>query len=262
MTTEQIESVALKILKDYTNIDFNELKPNDLSVIDTIDLEKLKFKTIKKEIEQKYDKREADEIIEILSHFIEAIEVLQTLDDDTEGFEYHYEPQFSKEFPFFGAGNAHYFEYLGLTIRFQSEPNAKLKQQILKRLPQDYNANIDDFNKKMLNLYMQYGYDGMAVFYDDGFEKLNSDIEKALLELHTIAPIQFVYRHEDTEADGTAFSKWHTYSGEVLLEPTISAIEKELDVLESNEIRDLRDYFEEICKLYNQSCEGLFERIK
>jgi hypothetical protein len=40
----------------------------------------------------------------------------------------------------------------------------------------------------------------------------NQDIERWLQEIHAACPIEFAFRREDHEAEGTDFSEWHTAS--------------------------------------------------
>lgn len=255
MTTEEIEKIIFKVIKKQIGVDLGQLHHENFSDVLKIDLEEIDFEQAVLEIENDY-KKDANKILETLEDMLETLEMLQMSDKTT--FCMSYEPKFSKEFPFFGAGNASYFEYFGLTIRFQNEPSENLKNEILELLPEDYGASLEDFDKKMLNLYMQYGYEGMSVLYDDGFESFNSAIEEALMQIHEIAPIQFAYRSEDYESEGTAFSEWHTYSGDELLEPTIKTIEKEWASLDEVEVEALQEYLKEIYSLYDKPYEALF----
>ncbi len=166
---------------------------------------------------------------------------------DEDDFKPTYEAQFSKEFPFFGAGNASYFEAYSLTIYFETIPSKKDKTRITKLLPGTLNAEVEDFNSRFLNVFMEYGYD----YIDDDFDEYNTDIEKALLAIHKFQPIVFAYRTEDTEAAGTKFSKWHTHSGEQL-ENIVDKIEIRLKDLPAKETLDLKEYLKEIYCLYDK----------
>ncbi len=47
------------------------------------------------------------------------------------------------EFPFFGAGEARYFEYASLTVRFASSPRGKKRAALLEHLPAPFQDGVD-----------------------------------------------------------------------------------------------------------------------
>ncbi len=207
-------------------------------------------KALKKETTE-YTLVKADELSD---EEIFVIDFMIRLEDDSEEKKERetvvkYQEQFSKDFPFFGAGNATYFESICLTIYFDSTPSENQKKKILKLLPSELNTTLDDFEGAFLTIYMEYGYDAMETIFENNFDKLNTRIEKALLTIHKLQPIIFVYRAEDTEASGTNFSKWHTQSGD-MLKSTIEKIEAKLTYLDYDEIINIKGELKEIFNLY------------
>lgn len=150
-------------------------------------------------------------------------------------------------FPFFGAGDAHYFEWFEMWVWFASPiPKAK-RAAIVKLAPKlcqlDAQWPADDllwastgdqwiqqhlvgeygtakaqekmaaFQKKVEEDGDPWGGDSDEVLAMGGEEKqFNEDIDAWLVKLHAIHPILFVARHEDGEAGGTTLSAWHKAS--------------------------------------------------
>lgn len=135
-------------------------------------------------------------------------------------------------FPFYGAGHAQYYEWAEVTIRFIKNPSTTDIENIIKLAPSLIKLEEDDFSGRILlarssesinediekaynknQLRKAFSADGRSVKPSvDTLRQFNEDIEKWLLEIHTLCPIQFAYRTEDEEVVGTQFSDWHTES--------------------------------------------------
>lgn len=146
-------------------------------------------------------------------------------------------------FPFFGAGQAHYYEWAELAVRFQRVPSAEEQALILRHVPPPLQPDAEDGpfwgrmlrlgSEQFVNMHIQSTYgnelpgegDGDEDADDDDFlyqasteavEKFNADIETWLRKAHAICPIEFACRDEDAEAGGTELSDWHEQSLKVL----------------------------------------------
>lgn len=138
-------------------------------------------------------------------------------------------------FPFFGAGDAEYYEWAGLTIRFKQAPTEKEQKQISTGAPKVWEPKDHGYHGRILsvisdqfvNRWIEEAYGQEGEGEDDPFEEdsefyasdaaktaFEKDIERWLTEIHRICPIEFVYRSEDGEAGGTALSAWHDHSVE------------------------------------------------
>jgi hypothetical protein len=141
-------------------------------------------------------------------------------------------------FPFFGAGFAAYYEWAEIQIRFQNIPGDSQIQKIIKSAPEPIQPNENDFCGRMLiagseqfvHLYIEAAYgDGKSkkksrksynyvedeefcTASDSALEAFEADIERWLIEVHQICPIECAVRHEDNEAGGTVLSVWHEQS--------------------------------------------------
>jgi len=145
-------------------------------------------------------------------------------------------------FPFFGAGEASYYAWAEVVIRFATEPSKDQQKKIIERAPPPIVPNESDFSGKMLlagggqfihaMLAEAYGdikkvpvflrgESGFGEYFEeeeeyegfrDNMYKFNADIERWILEIHQFCPIEYVYRLEDGESDGTEFSRWHERS--------------------------------------------------
>lgn len=141
-------------------------------------------------------------------------------------------------FPFYGAGDAQYYEWAEVIVRFIKEPTKDQIKKITTLAPSPIKPEKEDFRGKMLiagggqfiNMDIHEKYDGSAtpksagedfgdketttMFYssEKALKAFNEHIEKWLLEIHTFCPIQFACRMEDGEAGGTELSDWHKKS--------------------------------------------------
>lgn len=145
-------------------------------------------------------------------------------------------------FPFLGAGNAVYYEWCEIYIKFINEPTPKQKKTIIDIAPSPIKPKLGDFDKMLMvtcskqfvNMYIEEAYgmeakqkslsqikeleeeqfdDNLYFFVSDeaaaAFEK---DIETWLNEIHEICQIELAYRLEDEETEGTELSQWHEES--------------------------------------------------
>jgi hypothetical protein len=151
-------------------------------------------------------------------------------------------------FPFFGAGEAQYFEWFEMWVWF-AEPVAKAKRAALVKLapklcqldaqwPSDdllwastgdqwiQNHLVEEYGtdkaKKRMRAYRKkmeeedadpWGGDSDEVLaMGDESKQFNAEIDAWLPKLNDKQPILFVARHEDGEAGGTKLSAWHKAS--------------------------------------------------
>ena len=134
-------------------------------------------------------------------------------------------------FPFFGAGDASYFEWADLHIRFTRAPTPAERKKLAKTVP----PPIGDVKWEDQHLYLSseqgVGRQIQAAYskpakkptsltttsrfkIPDGpkLSRFNADIERYLLEAHDIVPIEAAFRRQDWEAGGTTLSPWHVAS--------------------------------------------------
>lgn len=142
-------------------------------------------------------------------------------------------------FPFIGAGDASYFEWADLHVRFTRDVESAEKSKIAKTVP----PPIGDVKWEGRHLYLSseqgVGRQIQAAYskpakqptsltttsrfkMPDGpkLSRFNADTERWLLEAHGIVPIEAAFRRQDWEAGGTTLSPWHTASlphGEAIL---------------------------------------------
>lgn len=137
-------------------------------------------------------------------------------------------------FPYFGAGDASYFEMAEISISFTRKPSDKEFESIKEACP----APLEVFNlvdellfvssSTSLHCHIAETYeleDGKDPKNEENWSEgrsffasasqvnaFNHDVEKWLCKVHQILPIFFALRAEDEEADGTKFSSWHEWS--------------------------------------------------
>jgi hypothetical protein len=155
-------------------------------------------------------------------------------------------PSVAYPFPFFGAGDASYFEWAEVHVYFAAEPKAATKKRIKAKVPPPLRdaiawegrelmvASGQDAHWSMTETYGKKtrgakskarvldddGYDddgeyGGTRFYfakEEEVDAFNADIEAWLNDAHALAPIVAAYRSEDAESGGTQLSKWHSWS--------------------------------------------------
>jgi hypothetical protein len=148
-------------------------------------------------------------------------------------------------FPFFGAGDAGYFEWFEMWVWF-AKPVPKASRAALAKLapkigqvewPHEYLlwASAGDIQgqlveaygtakaKKRMSDYRKkldededadpWGGDSDELLaMGDESKRFNQDLEAWLVEVHALHPILFAARREDHEAGGTKLSAWHKKS--------------------------------------------------
>jgi hypothetical protein len=129
-------------------------------------------------------------------------------------------------FPFIGSGEATNFEWCYLFIKFKAAPDQEAIDQISKDSPLPIAVSRESFQGVMMhatsnsyvNREIQSGYgdndipEGESVEYyssEEARRKFEQHIDQWLLETHSICPIEFVFRPEDNDAQGTKLSDWH-----------------------------------------------------
>ncbi len=143
-------------------------------------------------------------------------------------------------FPFVGAGEATYFEWAGVHVRFARTPSRAQKAAIRKGVPAPLRDSIDWEGEQLMVASGQFAHVVIAATYaadpgdagdddddDDDFaelggrfffaatsqvRKFNQAIEQWLNLAHAQCPILVAYRGEDGESGGTALSAWHRWS--------------------------------------------------
>ena len=144
-------------------------------------------------------------------------------------------------FPFVGAGEATYFEWAEVHVRFARAPTRAQKTAIRKGVPAPLRDSIDWEGEQLMVASGQFAHVVIADTYaadpgdaegdddddDDDFEELggrfffaaasqvrkfNQAIEEWLILAHAQCPILIAYRGEDCESGGTAMSAWHRWS--------------------------------------------------
>lgn len=143
-------------------------------------------------------------------------------------------------FAFFGAGEASYFEWAEVHVRFASAPGEDAKRAIAGRVPPPLRDSIDWQGADLVVASDQMAHATIAEAYaadpddtedpneeleeDSHFffaktsqvRKFNADIEAWLRLAHESWPIRAAYRAEDAESGGTELSAWHRWSLERL----------------------------------------------
>ena len=153
-------------------------------------------------------------------------------------------------FPYFGSGEAAYFETAGLRVRFEREPTSGEREAIEARLPPPLmggtgwtGRDLSVWSDDSLHLALRSTYE--AEEGDDTEEReggryfaassVVSAFNRAIVEwleaAHDIVPIAAACRPEDHEAGGTDFDAWHRWS----VERTDDLVGAFADVLESGD---------------------------
>jgi|GEM_PF-3038552 len=153
-------------------------------------------------------------------------------------------------FPFFGAGQAEYFETAGLRVRFERAPTDAERERIEGALPPPLmggtgwsGRDLTTWSDDALHLALRSSYDA-----DEGDEtedreggryfaansvvaQFNQAIAEWLEAAHAIVAISVACRPEDHEAGGTELDAWHRWS----LDQTDELVGVFADVLESGD---------------------------
>lgn len=139
-------------------------------------------------------------------------------------------PAPADRFPFIGAGDAGYFEWAELFVRFLTTPQPAVRKAIAERVPPPLRDTIE-WDEAMLwvasdqgvgryikNAYGKKKGKGVAAltsltkFSQAGVKAdamFNAHIEAWLRDSHRRCPILVAYRRQDWEAGGTELSDWH-----------------------------------------------------
>ncbi len=135
-------------------------------------------------------------------------------------------PAPADRFPFIGAGEASYFEWAELFVRFVAEPSKSEKKAIGERVPPPLQDTVE-WDEAMLwvasdqgvGRYIKNAYGkkkGAGVAALTSLTKgakadamFNAHIEAWLRDAHRRCPVLVAYRRQDWEAGGTKLSHWH-----------------------------------------------------
>lgn len=135
-------------------------------------------------------------------------------------------------FPFFGAGDARYYMWAEVHVRFEREPSSYQRSVIESGCPGPLQDTIDwDGGRQLMVASGLFLHGALARSYparsgdedylgDDGWfyaassrvERFNSAIEAWLAYANGHCPILVAFRGEDSDSGGTAFSRWHDWS--------------------------------------------------
>jgi len=141
------------------------------------------------------------------------------------------------QFPFFGAGDATYYEWAEVHVLFARDPSARALKAIAEGVPVPLRDNIKWNGRHLMVASDQFVHlhiaetwpdpkqkknrpsdtideEGNATFVasDGQLDKFNMDIERWLKETHEACPILAAFRDEDVESGGTQPSAWHKWS--------------------------------------------------
>jgi hypothetical protein len=131
-------------------------------------------------------------------------------------------------FPFFGAGDASYFEWADLHVRFSRNVKPAERSKIVKTVPPPiadakwegkhlYLSSSQGVGREIQAAYSKPAKKPTALTTTSRFKmpdgpklsRFNADTERWLLEAHDIVPIEAAFRRQDWEAGGTTLSPWH-----------------------------------------------------
>lgn len=107
-------------------------------------------------------------------------------------------------FPFFGAGNAVYFERIYVVIQFIEAPSESKKKDLVQKAPKNL---VPEWQGSFL---VMENTPGKRVSLAVG-KKVNSELDIWLQQIHSNYPLFAVYRPLDLEA-GSVLSEWHNLS--------------------------------------------------
>jgi tetratricopeptide (TPR) repeat protein len=143
-------------------------------------------------------------------------------------------------FPFFGAGEASYFEWAEVHVLFTREPSKTEKRKIKQNVPLALRDSFDWEGPALMVASDQFAHVAIAEQFardddddddededdddDDDDEgrwffassaavtRFNEATEAWLREAHEVCPILLAFRREDGESGGTELSDWHDWS--------------------------------------------------
>lgn len=142
-------------------------------------------------------------------------------------------------FPFWGAGEASYFEWAEVHVVFREAPSEPVRKEIAAAVPPPLQDSVI-FQQHFLSVSSgQYAHRVIAEAYDadegdepyvpsdeeDGdmagrwffsaasqVRRFNLATEEWLRRCHSLCPIVVAYRRQDYESGGTLLSDWHDWS--------------------------------------------------
>src|SRR5689334_10888786 len=143
-------------------------------------------------------------------------------------------------FPFFGAGDATYFEWAEVHVLFAREPSDDEKTKIKQNVPLALQDSFDWEGPALMVASDQFAHVAIAEQFahpddevdedddddDDEYDeegrwffassaavtRFNEATEAWLNEAHAACPILLAFRREDGESGGTELSDWHDWS--------------------------------------------------
>ncbi|MBB4920047.1 hypothetical protein [Streptosporangium saharense] len=135
-------------------------------------------------------------------------------------------------FPFFGAGEAGYYMWAEVHVRFAREPSISQRETIAETVPCPLRETVEWCGGRQLTVASGlFLHEILARAYpaaggerdrvgDDGWLRaapsrvaaLNAAIDDWLRLIHGQCPILLAYRAEDPDAGGTRLSGWHDWS--------------------------------------------------
>ncbi|GLK15354.1 hypothetical protein GCM10017600_87670 [Streptosporangium carneum] len=135
-------------------------------------------------------------------------------------------------FPFFGAGEAGYYMWAEVHVRFAREPTISQREAIVDAVPVPLREAVEWCEARQLMVASGLFLHGVVAraypvaadesdrIDDDGWlhaapsriAALNADIETWLTLIHGQCPVLAAYRAEDPDGGGTRLSRWHDWS--------------------------------------------------
>ncbi|MFD8527947.1 hypothetical protein ACFV0L_11120 [Streptosporangium canum] len=142
------------------------------------------------------------------------------------------DPEQAFPFPFFGAGEAAYYMWAEVHVRFAREPTTSQRAAIADAVPGPLRGAVDWCEGRQLmvasGLFLhgavvraypaapgeldRIGEDGWLYAAPSRIAALNADIEAWLRRIHGECPVLAAYRAEDPDSGGTRLSPWHDWS--------------------------------------------------
>ncbi|MEL5957553.1 hypothetical protein AADR41_22815 [Streptomyces sp. CLV115] len=150
-------------------------------------------------------------------------------------------------FPFFGVGDAAYFEWAEVQVLFAREPSADERAAIEARVPPPLEPSwkggrrLQVGSDQFVHIHIAEHYpadqgdddfdEGSSWFFaaSSRVRRFNEDIDAWLAVAHQHCPVLVAHRAQDAEAGGTQLPAWHTWSVQQLpgllpaLEPVAAA---------------------------------------
>ncbi|MBB2911174.1 hypothetical protein FHS43_002439 [Streptosporangium becharense] len=135
-------------------------------------------------------------------------------------------------FPFFGAGEAGYYMWAEVHVRFGRQPTTSQRAVIEDTVPPPLRGSVSWCGGRQLmvasGLFLhgalvrtyplaagendRIGDDGWLYAAPSRVAALNAAIESWLLDIHRECPVLAAYRAEDPDGGGTRLSAWHDWS--------------------------------------------------